>query len=116
MVLAELGGRLRSSLQKLHSSTGAIDPETLDEILSDLSRALIESDVNVKLVMGLRTNIKNRVGKAVEDASDASTATSSAMLTAIWTISMTFANPASGGPRPMGPLNMRKCSVTSSTK
>ena len=76
MVLAELGGRLRSSLQKLHSSTGAIDPATLDEILSDLSRALIESDVNVKLVMGMRTNIKNRVGKAVEDASDASTATS----------------------------------------
>ena len=76
MVLAELGGRLRSSLQKLHSSTGAIDPETLDEILSELSRALIESDVNVKLVMSMRTNIKARVGKAVEDASDASTATS----------------------------------------
>ena len=71
MVLAELGGRLRSSLQKLHSSTGAIDPQTLDEILSELSWALIESDVNVKLVMSMRTNIKNRVGKAVEDASTA---------------------------------------------
>ena len=76
MVLAELGGRLRSSLQKLHSSTGAIDTETLDAILSDISRALIESDVNVKLVMTMRTNIKNRVGKAVEDANDASAASS----------------------------------------
>lgn len=66
MVLAELGGKLRSSLQKLQSSTDAVTTETLNAVLSDISRALIESDVNVKLVMGLRSNIQKKVGDLVE--------------------------------------------------
>lgn len=66
MVLAELGGKLRESLRKLQNSTDAIDKAALNELLSDISRALIESDVNVNLVMKLRENIKNRVGEAVE--------------------------------------------------
>lgn len=66
MVLAELGGKLRSSLQKLQSSTDAVTTETLNAVLSDISRALIESDVNVKLVMSLRSNIQQKVGDLVE--------------------------------------------------
>jgi len=69
MVLAELGGKLRESLRKIHSS-GAIDSEQLNVILSEITRALIESDVNVKLVMTMRENIKNRVGELVEKAEE----------------------------------------------
>jgi signal recognition particle subunit SRP54 len=66
MVLAELGGKLRESLRKLQNSSSGIDTAALNDLLSELSRALIESDVNVNLVMTLRENIKNRVGEAVE--------------------------------------------------
>lgn len=65
MVLAELGGKLRESLKKL-SSSSSIDAAALNDLLSEISRALIESDVNVNLVMKLRENIKERVGKAVQ--------------------------------------------------
>lgn len=69
MVLAELGGKLRSSLQKLQSSSsdndGGITTESLNALLSEIARALIESDVNVQLVMTLRTNIQKKVGDLV---------------------------------------------------
>ena len=70
MVLAELGGKLRSSLQKLQSGGGsgdAITTETLNALLSEISRALIESDVNVKLVMTMRGNIQKKVGELVSN-------------------------------------------------
>ena len=71
MVLAELGGKLRSTLQKLQSpSSDPLTTESLNAFLSDISRALIESDVNVKLVMTLRSNIQKRVGDAVADAAN----------------------------------------------
>eukprot|EP00581_Thalassiosira_minuscula_P010568 CAMPEP_0183713174 /NCGR_PEP_ID=MMETSP0737-20130205/8105_1 /TAXON_ID=385413 /ORGANISM="Thalassiosira miniscula, Strain CCMP1093" /LENGTH=446 /DNA_ID=CAMNT_0025941925 /DNA_START=97 /DNA_END=1434 /DNA_ORIENTATION=+ len=69
MVLAELGGKLRTSLQKLQNSTaqndGAITQESINALVSDISRALIESDVNVQLVMKLRSNIQKKVGDLV---------------------------------------------------
>ena len=68
MVLAELGGKLRESLRKLHSSQGTVDQEQLNALLSDVSRALIESDVNVKLVMQVRENIKQKVSSLLEDS------------------------------------------------
>ena len=71
MVLAELGGKLRSSLQRLQSpSTDPLTTESLNALLSDITRALIESDVNVKLVMTLRSNIQKSVGDAVADAAN----------------------------------------------
>lgn len=66
MVLAELGGKLRESLRKIQSSSSGIDTATLNALLSDISRALIESDVNVTLVMKMREKIKDRVGDAVK--------------------------------------------------
>ena len=66
MVLAELGGKLRESLRKIQSSSSGIDTETLNTLLSEISRALIESDVNVSLVMQMREKIKDRVGDAVK--------------------------------------------------
>ena len=72
MVLAELGGKLRSSLQKLQSGGGdALTTESLNALLSEISRALIESDVNVQLVMTLRTNIQKKVGDIVAKQSGA---------------------------------------------
>lgn len=65
MVLAELGGKLRESLRKLQASS-SIDTDALNLLLSEISRALIESDVNVNLVMKLRENIKERVSEAVK--------------------------------------------------
>ena len=62
MVLAELGRKLRESLRKIQSSSSGVDTEALNTLLSEISRALIESDVNVSLVMKMRENIKSRVG------------------------------------------------------
>ena len=67
MVLAELGGKLCDSLRKLHSSQGHVNQEMLNTLLSEVSRALIESNVNVKLVMKLRDNIKKKVSSLLED-------------------------------------------------
>lgn len=69
MVLAELGGKLRQSLNKL-TSTSQLDAKALDALLSSIARALIEADVNVNLVMQLRTNIKERVGNSIEKHQD----------------------------------------------
>lgn len=66
MVLAELGGKLRESLRKIQSSSSGIDTAALNTLLSEISRALIESDVNVSLVMKMREKIKERVGDAVK--------------------------------------------------
>lgn len=77
MVLAELGGKLRESLRKLQSSSSGVDTETLNTLLSEISRALIESDVNVSLVMKMRENIKERVGDAVKKHEENSSSSSS---------------------------------------
>lgn len=62
-MLAELGGKLRSCLEGVRNSgsDGSTDTAELNSILSEISRALIEADVNVKLVMKLRDNVKKRV-------------------------------------------------------
>ena len=60
MVLAELGGKLRESLRKLHTSSSVTQTE-LSTLLNEIARALMEADVNVKLVMTMRDRIKTRV-------------------------------------------------------
>ena len=67
MVLAELGGKLRESLRKLHTRSGHVTAKQLNVVLSEVCRALIESDVSVKLVMTLRENVKQKVEKMIED-------------------------------------------------
>lgn len=41
-----------------------------NEVLSDVARALIESDVSVKLVMTLRDNVKQKVERLIDDDDD----------------------------------------------
>jgi signal recognition particle GTPase len=48
MVLAELGASLRDSLRKLNSGV-SVSEEQVQEVLNDISRALIEADVSVKV-------------------------------------------------------------------
>ena len=72
MVLAELGGKLRDTLRKLHSTgqRGNVTTQILNDVLSDIVRALIEADVNVKLVMQLRDNVKETVQGLLKDDED----------------------------------------------
>ncbi|XP_062498998.1 signal recognition particle subunit SRP54-like [Corticium candelabrum] len=58
MVLADLGRRITSALRNLSSAT-VINEEVLAQMLKEICAALLEADVNVKLVKRLRENIKS---------------------------------------------------------
>eukprot|EP00878_Enallax_costatus_P032843 GHUV01036147.1.p1 GENE.GHUV01036147.1~~GHUV01036147.1.p1 ORF type:complete len:167 (-),score=44.27 GHUV01036147.1:195-695(-) len=60
MVLNELGSKITSALQAL-SNQMVIDEAVLDACLKEICAALLQADVNVRLVAGLRANIKKRV-------------------------------------------------------
>jgi signal recognition particle subunit SRP54 len=84
MVLAELGGKLRSTLQRLQSpSSDPLTTESLNALLKEITTALIESDVNVKLVLTLRSNIQKRVGDAVAAAAENNNSSSNAAAASI---------------------------------
>eukprot|EP01137_Pigoraptor_chileana_P017563 Opistho-2@75813 len=57
MVLADLGRRITTALRSMTNAT-VIDEEVLDAMLKEICAALLESDVNVRLVKQLRTNVK----------------------------------------------------------
>src|SRR5512136_2139129 len=59
MVLDNLGGSLRSALRKI-ASANKIDKALVDEAVREIQRALLQADVNVKLVMTLSNRIKER--------------------------------------------------------
>ena len=59
MVLDKLGDSLRGTLKKLTGSMFVSDT-VLNEIIKDIQRALIQSDVNVRLVLELSNQIKKR--------------------------------------------------------
>ncbi|NYT05082.1 MAG: signal recognition particle protein [Methanomicrobiales archaeon] len=58
-MLDRLGSGLKDALKKLAGKT-VIDKAAVDELVRDLQRALLQADVNVKLVMGLSQSIKQR--------------------------------------------------------
>lgn len=60
MVLNELGRGITNALAAM-ANTMVIDEAVLDECLKEICKALLQSDVNVRLVAALRTNIKKRV-------------------------------------------------------
>uniref|UniRef100_A0AC34QAX1 Signal recognition particle subunit SRP54 n=1 Tax=Panagrolaimus sp. JU765 TaxID=591449 RepID=A0AC34QAX1_9BILA len=57
MVLADLGRRIRNAVGRIGQSA-VINEDELNNMLKEISNALIESDVNVKLVIELRNNVK----------------------------------------------------------
>jgi len=60
MVLAELGNRITNALRNMTNST-VIDPQVVDELLKEIGNALIASDVNVKLVVNMRKNLRDTI-------------------------------------------------------
>ncbi len=59
MVLDKLGDSLKNSLKKLTNSS-LIDEKTVNGLVKEIQRALLQSDVNVKLVFALGKKIKER--------------------------------------------------------
>eukprot|EP01121_Diplochlamys_sp_Union-15-3_P014621 TRINITY_DN4685_c0_g1_i1.p1 TRINITY_DN4685_c0_g1~~TRINITY_DN4685_c0_g1_i1.p1 ORF type:complete len:477 (-),score=120.04 TRINITY_DN4685_c0_g1_i1:9-1439(-) len=60
MVLAELGNKITNALRKMANST-VISEEVLDELLKEICNALVAADVNFKLVINLRTQLKKKL-------------------------------------------------------
>lgn len=60
MVLADLGKRLTSAVSNL-AHTNVVDEKAFDAMMKEICSALIEADVNVKLVANLRKSIKHAV-------------------------------------------------------
>ena len=65
MVLDKLGDSLKGTLNKIAQSV-FVDDRLINELIKDIQRALLQSDVNVKLVFELTKQIKERAQK--EDA------------------------------------------------
>ena len=59
MVLDKLGDSLKNSLKKLTGSY-AVDEKIINELAKDIQRALLQADVNVRLVLELTKKIKDR--------------------------------------------------------
>ena len=62
MVLEKLGSSLKETLKKIAGSV-FVDEKLINELVKDMQRALLQSDVNVKLVFSLTNDIKNRALK-----------------------------------------------------
>lgn len=59
MVLDKLGSSLKETLSKIAKSL-FVDEKLVNELVKDIQRALLQADVNVKLVFTLSTSIKKR--------------------------------------------------------
>ncbi|KAJ7285770.1 SRP54-type protein [Mycena rebaudengoi] len=72
MVLADLGRKLNAALSSLNRAP-VVDEKVLDATLKEITAALLESDVNVKLVQSLRQKVKAKVKSSLEaSAADSS--------------------------------------------
>ncbi|CAG7827717.1 unnamed protein product [Allacma fusca] len=58
MVLAELGRKITTALRSLNNAT-VINEEVLNAMLKEICSALLEADVNVRLVKKLRENVRS---------------------------------------------------------
>lgn len=57
MTIMKLGNKIQKALRQIGKKSN-VDSAALTEMLKDISRALLEADVNVKLVMQMQKNIK----------------------------------------------------------
>ncbi|GER44113.1 signal recognition particle 54 kDa protein, partial [Striga asiatica] len=60
MVLAQLGGTITRALQQMSNAT-IIDEKVLNDCLNEITRALLQADVQFKLVADMKNNIKRIV-------------------------------------------------------
>lgn len=68
MVLADLGSRLRDALSTVNSASES----EIQALIKDICTALLESDVNVKLVARLRDNIKKKCAVEISKETESS--------------------------------------------
>src|SRR5512136_113645 len=59
MVLDDLGDSLRGTLKKIANAV-YVDSKLIKEVVRDIQRALLQADVNVKLVLNLSKQIEKR--------------------------------------------------------
>ncbi len=57
MVLADLGRRINAALLSLNKAT-VINEDVLNQMLKEVCAALLEADVNIRLVKSLRENVR----------------------------------------------------------
>lgn len=57
MVLADLGRKITNALRSLGNAT-IIDQDVLESLLKEICKALLEGDVNIRLVKQLRENVR----------------------------------------------------------
>ena len=60
MVLADLGRKITSALNSLGKAT-IIDEDVLNAMLKEICTALLESDVNIRLVKQLKDNVRKAI-------------------------------------------------------
>lgn len=68
MVLADLGSRLRNALGSVESGSES----EIQSMIKDICSALLESDVNVKLVARLRDNIRQKIAAEIKSDAESS--------------------------------------------
>lgn len=71
MVLSDLGRKLNAALSSLNRAS-VVDEKVLDALLKEVCAALLESDVNVKLVSQLRQKVRIKVKAAFEASGEKS--------------------------------------------
>jgi signal recognition particle subunit SRP54 len=59
MVLEKLGSSLKTILTKI-TNANFVDKKLINELIKEIQKSLLQSDVNVQLVLGLTDKIKNR--------------------------------------------------------
>lgn len=69
MVLAELGNQIQSAFKKLNRAQ-KIDKALIDEILKEISNALMASDVNIKYVIKLRSVVEKKIKEKLAEQED----------------------------------------------
>lgn len=62
MVLTELGSQITDAFRKLQTAS-VVDDAVIEECLKDVIRALILSDINIRYLKDIKTNIKNNIEK-----------------------------------------------------
>ena len=60
MVLADLGRKINAALLSLNKAT-VINEEVLTNMLKEVQRALLEADVNIRLVKNLSENVRGAI-------------------------------------------------------
>ncbi|ETW85879.1 signal recognition particle, subunit Srp54 [Heterobasidion irregulare TC 32-1] len=69
MVLADLGRKLNAALSSFNRAP-VVDEKALDALLKEVCNALLETDVNVKLVAQLRSKVKVKVKASLESSGE----------------------------------------------